>query len=378
MDAKLRFLACLAAWSLAASAIAAEKPTSPAAPAVVYLGRSSEFAFPKRNMPNCGILLRELGRQALLVAARDELGLATRDVWLGDEMPAHGDNQPFEVATTQKKPRTLVVRRGSAPPGTLLLEVQPKARSLPKQGRFDVSFMDDYAAFAAEMEKLSRTKFVEALRQSGFAGPPNPIHDEAAVPAEVEQDLAQMTFTSQFAAVRRLHELMHTSGESPARIGSLVRGYANLGMLTQFQRHPAHKVFKARALLYAQRLLARDEKSAWARCHRAYALAAAGCHWLAIQAPAEGDRQTVLAACGPAEVLGHGPGWRPHDDGGDRPGIGPRHARVLSSARWALRGGGRQRGSPGHDGLDCDRRRDALPAAGRVSRPAAGGSQDCP
>ena len=62
----------------------------------------------------------------------------------------------------------------------------------------------------------------------------------------------------------------------------LVRGYANLGMLTDLHWHTAHNIFKARALLYAQRLAVASDQIAWARCHRAYALAACGLHAAAL------------------------------------------------------------------------------------------------
>jgi tetratricopeptide (TPR) repeat protein len=62
----------------------------------------------------------------------------------------------------------------------------------------------------------------------------------------------------------------------------LVRGYANLGLLTGYLVAPAHKVFLARSLLYAERLCAREHNSAWALWHRAYARALTGVHAAAI------------------------------------------------------------------------------------------------
>ena len=52
---------------------------------------------------------------------------------------------------------------------------------------------------------------------------------------------------------------MKSDGESIAP-GRLVRGYALLGVLSEFHRHPAHKAFKGRALLYAQRLSRRPDR----------------------------------------------------------------------------------------------------------------------
>ena len=107
--------------------------------------------------------------------------------------------------------------------------------------------------------------------------------------------------------MRELHAAIAAGGESPALLAALVRGYTNLGMLTEYHWHPAHRSFKARALLYAQRMAAHDEKSAWTRWHRAYALAIIGLHKFALEdiEAAERDAKTA-AAKAPAE-----PAWVP-------------------------------------------------------------------
>ena len=71
------------------------------------------------------------------------------------------------------------------------------------------------------------------------------------IPPEIEKLLGEMNFISQYSAVRQLHELMRTRGESPFLQGGLVRGYANLGLLSDYNWHPAYKVFFARSMLYA-------------------------------------------------------------------------------------------------------------------------------
>src|SRR6202011_2878862 len=92
-------------------------------------------------------------------------------------------------------------------------------------------------------------------------------------PGGVEDRLGVMTYLSQVAALRQLHAAMRERGESPALLGGLARAYATLGILIEFHWNAAHKVCKARALLYAQRLVARDPKAPAGRWHRAYALA---------------------------------------------------------------------------------------------------------
>jgi hypothetical protein len=116
------------------------------------------------------------------------------------------------------------------------------------------------------------------LTQLGLEGKPNAIQPDAGLPAGVEDRLSHLGFIDFFAAVRDLHEAIRTSGESPFRVAGLVRGYTLLGVLAEHHWHPAHKGFKARALFYAQRLVARDPKSSYALWHRAYAEALIGLH----------------------------------------------------------------------------------------------------
>jgi tetratricopeptide (TPR) repeat protein len=255
---------------------------------VVYLQRSARFAVPSVPKPSFsyeGPLLREIQRQAFLVAARDQLGLATRDAWLGDAMPTEGKNEPFEVVTAKGDRLTLEVRRGSYPAARTVIQYAPKLQPSPKAKVAEFALPDsvDHRQWLVEAERLSRGTYVEALRKCGFEGKANVAGGEAGVPAEIEERLGEMVFTSQFVAVRQLHELIRAKGESPARLGALVRGYANLGLLTEFHWHPMHKVFKARSLVYAQRMLAADRQSYPARWHRAYAFAATGLHGLAIE-----------------------------------------------------------------------------------------------
>ncbi len=94
--------------------------------------------------------------------------------------------------------------------------------------------------------------------------------------------LRELNFFSQFSAIRQLHAIARSSGESPQMLGALVRGYANLGQLTNFHWNATHKVCKARALLYAQRLVRLDHASASALWHRAYAEALVGLHTAAL------------------------------------------------------------------------------------------------
>ena len=74
----------------------------------------------------------------------------------------------------------------------------------------------------------------------------------------------------------RLHEAIRKDGESEARLGVLVRGYAHLGQLTRYHWSIEHQVFIARSLLYAARMVKNNPTSPIPLWHRAYAMALAG------------------------------------------------------------------------------------------------------
>lgn len=242
-----------------------------------------------------GILARELIRQSVLIAARDELGLDTRDEAIGDSPPAGREGAAVEVIT-HFRPGAIsqvIVRRVEGEHVESLLKLDlgsPASRT------------DTLVHLLTIAETLSRTEFPKVLKRLGLDGEPNVVSRESDLPGLVEDRLSQLGFTGPFAVVRDLHEVIRTDGESPERIGALVRGYAQLGVLTEFHWHPAHKSFKARALLYAQRLVARDPGAPWGLWHRAYAKAMVGMHRdaLADLTEAKGYAQAGVAPAPPA------------------------------------------------------------------------------
>jgi tetratricopeptide (TPR) repeat protein len=220
-----------------------------------------------------GLLARELIRQAVLIAARDELGLATRDAVLGDAVPAPKEDSLIELVSLftdgpDTPNRALINRVEGTKVETLL------RRDLPSP----YVSSGGLAKLVEAAEILSRTEFPGTLKRLGLGGRPHASRADARVPGAVEDRLGRLGYTGPFAAIRALHAAIATDGESPERIGALVRGYALLGILSEFHWHPAHKAFKARAFLYAQRLVAREPNASWGLWHRAYAEALVGLH----------------------------------------------------------------------------------------------------
>jgi hypothetical protein len=247
-------------------------------PAVVALGKP--VVTEDRSVfdgVECGILARELVRQSLLIAARDELGAVTRDEVAGDSPVVNdhnGDTKEKEAASVElltifrpDKTNRAIIRRTEGVKVDTLLDHELGA---------DKSLFEDLSKLVTTAEGLSRSEFPSVLKKLGVEGKVKAGSINRAVPAGVEERLSQLGFTEILSAVRDLHAANRVDGESPARVGALVRGYALLGILSEFHWHPAHKAFKARALLYAQRLVAKEPRSAWGLWHRAYAEALIG------------------------------------------------------------------------------------------------------
>ena len=219
------------------------------------------------------MLPRELIRQAVLIAARDELGLHTRDQVI-DQTRDNRGNPAAEVLEVisyvrDNRSREQIRQLGKESIQTLFAHETPMApgRSL------------ELNKLLSSAEVLSREEFPAVLEKGlGLNGKPNATKAEAGFAAEIEEQLGSLSYVNVLLAVRALHRAIRDDGESPQRIGALVRGYALLGVLSEYEWNPAHRAFKARALLYAQRLVARNRESPWGLWHRAFAWALVGRH----------------------------------------------------------------------------------------------------
>ena len=260
------------------------------------------------------LLSREIFRQGLLLAARDELGLATRDASIGDPVDARSGREVGELASDSHfhSHAVATLRVGAGPVPELMIEEDYTPQTTPTNPYgIKPNYVMKYPLLVERVEALSRGRFVHALKRAGCAGSPPPARSEAAVPDAIEEDLARPGLPAQFAAVRGLHAAIRRDGESPRLLGALVRGYAQLGVLTEFHWNSAHEAYKARALLYAQRLAARAPASPWSLRHRAFARALAGLPGAALADLKEADRLAATPAPGPppAAALAAKPGW---------------------------------------------------------------------
>ena len=189
------------------------------------------------------LLVRELIRQAVLIAARDELELVTRDEVIGDKVDDVGEAvgaERVEVVSFIRdlQSRERIYRVANDKVEAIFFHDTPLARIWPEL---------DLMKLIVATETHSRQDFPKVLRGLGLDGKSNVLKEGASqeLPRRVESQLLSLGFSHTLEAVRSLHLAMRSDGETPALVGALVRGYAQLGVLSEFLWDPAHKVFKA-------------------------------------------------------------------------------------------------------------------------------------
>lgn len=277
---------------VATGALPAFAQGKPAAADVVFLAsrEPDHVAAGERPAP---FLARELVRQAILIAARDEGGFQTRDATLGEQAPP---------SSTRTVGLELFCAASAAKTAGLRYVLSRPAKTKPEtlwEWRFKAELDDPQtiANLAEQAEAFCRGEFKTALGRTAAMKPVPAARQSAAVPDEAEKGLFEFNELAVLDALRRVHAEIRAHGESPELLAALAVGYANLGSLTGYYFSPAHKAYSARALLYAERLLRETQGSGWARWHRAYVRTLVGLHNLAeLDVVAAKERQAKAPA----------------------------------------------------------------------------------
>jgi tetratricopeptide (TPR) repeat protein len=239
-----------------------------------------------------GLLTRELVRQAVLMAARDELGLHTADAVLGESLPAEPAKGSATLAIRVETPAANRLRV------TLeLADVQPPQQLLTKEYTYNQDARYIYQSLARVLEPEIRGAFANAI-QAALTSSATPPKGDGAAPNmdRIDKLQSEMNFASQFTAVRLAHAELRRAPESPDPLGALARGYAHLALLTWQHRNAAPLAFAARSLLYAQRQCGPANESPTARANRIYARAVVGLHDLALRENAELEKELAGGA----------------------------------------------------------------------------------
>jgi tetratricopeptide (TPR) repeat protein len=241
----------------------------------VYLTVREPQGVDPKNQPG-PLLARELIRQAFLLAARDELGLATRDVILREDFPEKPDEKsaPFELSYR--------VSRAKRDFDVEYVLKRPRESQDMELWRWVINYnIDDpksLETLETKGEEFSRGALKEVLTQAGWGRPVPAARAAADVPAATLDLIGAWNEISVLAGLRQVHAEIREKGEAPELLAALVVGYANLGAVAKHHYSAGFKVYYARALLYAERLVRKTTGAPWALCHRAYARMVLGLH----------------------------------------------------------------------------------------------------
>ncbi len=269
---------------------------------VVFLGRPDE-TIPYRNVEDrdMAILAREIVRQAFLISAREELGLSTRDEVLDERDPNLEEIAGFELESFVHSGKTVDV-------SLRLVQAAKRTVVFSEEIPLDEDPGTGYLKLVASAEKASRNEMALSFKKSGAVPTSKQTGKAGKTPPEAVKRAYVSTFLEQYESVRLIHDAVRTAGESSELLQAIVVGYAQLGLLTQHHWSAAHKVFKARSLLYAQRLMAKEPASPESYWSRGFALALTGFHKLALDDFATAQKK-LEALGGKAKAGVAAPAW---------------------------------------------------------------------
>ena len=166
---------------------------------------------------------REIVRQAVLMAARDELGWTTRDETLQEAVPTQAGVVHLlvtERAHTKGKWNVKLIRHEG---GEVLWE---------KTYDFLSDCGKTYGDIIPQLEADTHGELLAGLRSGGLAGAKPTRRNPSPPSPELEEQLGKVDIVTQFGAVRAAHAAIARQGETPEWLGVLARGYANLALLT--------------------------------------------------------------------------------------------------------------------------------------------------
>ncbi len=242
------------------------------------------------------ILLRELARQAFLLAAYEDFGLPFRDTVLGEKASfiESGSNWPFMVAlqndTDGDKLRFAVNR------------LTPISTDVIFEQIVTAPVGERIATATAEIFACSKKELAIALEGIGWRRSTSRVLPDGESPLSERTRLLldEGDPLSGLLAIQDLHEQLQSLGDSPTLRCALARAYAELGTSTACSVGPQSKVFWARGLLAAESAVTRWPQRAETWYTRSFVRAHLG-----LLAAATRDYETGLQA----EVQSPVPSW---------------------------------------------------------------------
>ncbi|MCA9147657.1 MAG: hypothetical protein KDA92_00090 [Planctomycetales bacterium] len=214
---------------------------------------------------------RELVRQAVLIAAREELGMRTCDATLREPLPklSAGDRElSLQISAIPYEDGTLRVRIWQG-------DSTNRPPDWSKDYQFGSSVTECYPSIVKMVSADSRQAFVKMLEQFGCHTLERP---KAAATdfAVMEPLLLGNGVIPQLQAARFAHYELLAQPDTAPPLAILSRAYANLSLLTTHYWSAASQAFLARAMLYVDRLKGIEKDRAQSALVEAYVLAITG------------------------------------------------------------------------------------------------------
>ncbi|MCA9261539.1 MAG: hypothetical protein KDA61_20120, partial [Planctomycetales bacterium] len=217
------------------------------------------------------VIYRELARQAVLIAAREECGCTTRDAALYEpHVEEPGERHEIQVGARH---------------GVGLHVVLRKRDSVVWEGDVEEAIgpIFDVRGLAAKLTTLVTQDLAVALIEHGLSKDAAEWDENGEAPESAEILAREMNGVSQFRALRILHQTMRSSGESPERLAALGRIYSHLACLNASTLDSRGVAYRARAMLYAERAVQRSQMKPLTLWSRAYVYAMIGLPTIALQ-----------------------------------------------------------------------------------------------
>ena len=227
-----------------------------------------------------GTMCRELARQALLIAAREELGMRTCDMTLREQKSTA---DPLELLLTVQAAKEFKVWVFDS--GAIDLRDSPPAN---EKNILELEFISKrgsiltYPSVSKTLEEASRGKFVQFLRDRGAKRAELPNDKNIDLDIDIAALQAKVDLVSQFVAIRELHRRYRVDPTAET-LQALVRGYANLGLLNETNFGASCIALQARAILYSARLKALHPDHPQTHWTLAYANSILGLHYRSLK-----------------------------------------------------------------------------------------------
>ena len=222
------------------------------------------------------VLVRELLRQAVLIAAREELGLSTSDEVLAAAIEPEAERLVLRPNLKVKADASMGEFGVYAPDSDEALWMQETKTT-------DI----DLGVLSRDLQRLSRNEFPVLLSKLGLKANTSPIGPNTNPRSNVAKmdakDLVAIRdlhrdfeIFPQCLAIQRLHGAIQKHGNDPELLGMLAKTYANLFQLTEPLMDGLPQALAARALLYGDRVVDLFPEDVEARWSRGYAHAFVG------------------------------------------------------------------------------------------------------